>query len=114
MEEHMLSDAEKGFNQTIFYGKDTDMLTIVSAAKRYPMMSDYQVILVREAQVIKKWDALLSYAENPLPSTLLVFSHKYATLDKRLNATKISVKNVTVLESKKLYERTSKRLNSSH
>src|SRR3546814_595193 len=104
MEEHILSDAEKGFNQTIFYGKDTDMLTIVSAAKRYPMMSDYQVILVREAQAIKKWDALLSYAENPLPSTLLVFCHKYGTLDKRLKVTKMIVKNGTVLESKKLYE----------
>src|SRR3546814_19176056 len=67
-------------------------------------LSDYQVILVREAQAIKKWDALLSYAENPLPSTLLVFCHKYGTLDKRLKVTKMIVKNGTVLESKKLYE----------
>src|SRR3546814_19011490 len=102
MEEHMLSDAEKGFNQTIFYGKDTDMLTIVSAAQRYPMMSDYQVILVREAQALKKWDALISYAENPLPSTLLVFCHQYGTLDKPLNFTTMIVKNGTGVQSNKI------------
>ena len=104
MESHILSDAEKGFNQTIFYGKDTDMLSIVSAAKRYPMMSDYQLILVKEAQTIKKWDELLAYAEHPLTSTLLVFCHKYGTLDKRLKVSKAIVKNGVVLESKKLYD----------
>lgn len=104
MEKHVLSDAEKGFNQTVFYGKDTDMLSIVNAAKRYPMMSDYQLILVKEAQSIKKWDELLAYAENPLNSTLLVFCYKYGTLDKRLKVSKAIMKNGVVLESKKLYE----------
>src|SRR3546814_4140464 len=75
-------------------------------------LSDYQVILVREAQAIKKWDALLSYAENPLPSTLLVFCHKYGTLDKRLKVTKMIVKNGTVLESKKRSEEHTSELQS--
>ncbi|QEC53948.1 DNA polymerase III delta subunit [Anseongella ginsenosidimutans] len=104
MEKHILSDAEKGFNQTVFYGKDTDMLQIVSAAKRYPMMSDHQLILVKEAQTIKKWDELIAYAENPLRSTLLVFCHKYGALDKRLKVSKAIIKHGVVLESKKLYD----------
>ncbi|MFS8615220.1 MAG: DNA polymerase III subunit delta [Solitalea sp.] len=104
MEEHILSDAEKGFNQTVFYGKETDMVSIVSAAKRYPMMSDYQLILVKEAQSIRKWDELTAYAEHPLPTTILVFCYKYGTLDKRLKVSKALVKNGVVFESKKLYD----------
>lgn len=104
MEKNILSEAEKGFNQTVFYGKDTDMLSIISAAKRYPMMSDYQLILVKEAQSVKKWDELAAYAENPLRSTVLVFCYKYGSLDKRLKVSKTILKNGVVLDSKKLYE----------
>lgn len=104
MEKNILSDAEKGFNQTVFYGKETDMSTIVNAAKRYPMMSDYQLIMVKEAQTIRKWDDLIAYAEHPLTSTILVFCHKYGSLDKRLKVSKTIAKNGQVLESKKLYD----------
>ena len=82
MEANILNDMEKGFNQTVLYGKDTDMATIMNAAKRYPMMSDYQLIVVKEAQDLK-WaketegssktaEFVLSYFEKPLPSTILV------------------------------------------
>ena len=92
IEHNLLSDAEKGFNQTVVYGKDTDIITVLNATKRYPMMADYQVVLVKEAQDMK-WgkedddkktlDPLLSYLEKPLPSTILVFCYKYAKFDKR-------------------------------
>ncbi len=90
MEKNILSDAEKGFNQTVLYGKDTDMATILNAAKRYPMMSEYQLIVVKEAQDLKwaegsgkETDFTLAYFEKPLPSTILVFAYKYGTFDKR-------------------------------
>ena len=93
MENNVLSDAERGFNQTVLYGKDTDMATILNAAKRYPMMSEYQLIIVKEAQDLKwaketegsskETEFVLSYFEKPLPSTILVFAYKYANFDKR-------------------------------
>ncbi len=104
IEHQVLSDAEKSFNQTIFYGKDTDLITIINAAKRFPMMAPYQVIIVKEAQNIKKWDDLVSYAENPAATTILVFCYKYGTLDKRLKVAKAIEKSGVLLESKKLYE----------
>jgi DNA polymerase-3 subunit delta len=113
IEHNLLSDAEKGFNQTIFYGKDTDIMTVLNAAKRYPMMADYQVIMVKEAQDMK-WgkegddgktiDPLLSYLEKPLPSTILVFCYKYAKFDKRKKTYKAIDKNGLVFESTTLYD----------
>lgn len=93
MEANLLADMEKGFNQTVLYGKDTDMATLLNAAKRYPMMSDYQLIIVKEAQDLK-WAKetegtskeagfVQHYFENPLPSTILVLAYKYANFDKR-------------------------------
>ncbi len=104
IEKYVLTDAEKSFNQTIFYGKDTDFTTILNAAKRYPMMSDYQIVLVKEAQELKKWDELESYAQNPLPSTILVFCYKYGKLDKRLKVAKYIEKSGLIFESKKIYD----------
>lgn len=107
IEQHILSDAEKGFNQTVLYGKDTDWATVVGAAKRYPMMSDYQVIVVKEAQNLK-WDKadelLQAYVERPLASTVLVFAYKYAKFDKRKKIYKSIDKQGVVLESAKIYE----------
>ncbi|WP_257670234.1 DNA polymerase III subunit delta [Parapedobacter tibetensis] len=107
MEDHVLDDAQKGFDQTVLYGKDTDFVTIVNAAKRYPMMSDYQVIIVKEAQNLK-WkgddDLLLNYLENPMKSTLLVLAYKYSKFDKRKKAYKLTEKAGVVLESTKLYD----------
>jgi len=113
MESHILSDAEKGFNQTVLYGKDTDIMTVLNAAKRYPMMADYQVIIVKEAQEMK-WgkedgdkkgiNPVLSYLENPLSSTILVFCYKYGKFDKRKKAYKAIEKNGLVFESATLYD----------
>ena len=107
LETKVLSDAEKGFNQTILYGKDTDWTTILNTAKRYPMMSDYQVVLVKEAQNLK-WDKvdeyLLAYMEKPLPSTVLAFAYKYGKFDKRKKIYKSIEKQGEVLESAKIYD----------
>lgn len=107
IENTVLNDAQKGFDQTILYGKDTDFSTIVSAAKRYPMMSDYQVIIVKEAQGLK-WkgdDEFLSkYVENPTPTTILVFAYKYAKFDKRTKLFKAIDKKGVTFESDKLYD----------
>lgn len=105
MEENLLSEEEKGFNQTVLYGRDVSMEDIISTSKRYPMMAERQVVIVKEAQdLTKSIDKLESYAENPMPSTVLVFCYKYKTLDKRKKVTKLLDKNGLVYESKKLYE----------
>jgi len=113
VEHKLLSDAEKGFNQTVLYGKDTDVMTVLNAAKRYPMMADYQVVLVKEAQEMK-WgkddddkksiNPLLNYLENPLPSTILVFCYKYGKFDKRKKTYKAIEKKGLVFESAPLYD----------
>ncbi len=105
IEENILSEDEKGFNQTVLYGRDVTIEDIVSSAKRYPMMAERQVTIVKEAQdLIKTIEKLESYAENPMPTTVLVFNYKYKTLDKRKKITKTLAKNGLVFESKKLYE----------
>jgi DNA polymerase-3 subunit delta len=113
IEDHVLTDAEKGFNQTVLYGKDTDVMAVLNAAKRYPMMADYQVIIVKEAQDMK-WgkedddkkgiNPVLSYLENPLSSTILVFCYKYGKFDKRKKAYKAIEKHGLVFESASLYD----------
>jgi DNA polymerase-3 subunit delta len=105
IEANILSEEEKGFNQTVLYGRDVSIEDIISTAKRYPMMADRQVVIVKEAQELSRTiDKIESYAENPMPSTVLVFCYKYKTLDKRKKATKVLAKNGIVYESKKLYE----------
>ena len=80
---HVLKEEEKAFNQSILYGKDVDAGAVINAAKRFPMMSEYQVVVVREAQNIKNIEDLIYYVTNPLRSTLLVICYKYKKLDKR-------------------------------
>ena len=105
IEQNILSEDEKSFNQTILYGRDVSIDEIVSASKRYPMMSEKQVIIVKEAQDLSKTiEQIDKYAENPMPTTVLVFCYKYKTLDKRKKALKLLAKNGLVYESKKLYE----------
>ena len=105
IENTILSEEEKGFNQTIIYGRDTTIEDIVSNAKRYPMMAERQVVVVREAQELSRTiDKLESYAENPQPTTVLVFAYKYKTLDKRKKLVKLIAKHGVLLESKKLYD----------
>ncbi|MEZ7499486.1 DNA polymerase III subunit delta [Flavobacterium sp. Arc3] len=105
IEKNVLSEEEKGFNQTVLYGRDVSVEDIVSTAKRYPMMAERQVVIVKEAQDLSRTiDKLESYADNPMPSTVLVICYKYKTLDKRKKVTKVLGKNGLVYESKKLYE----------
>jgi DNA polymerase-3 subunit delta len=105
IEKNILSEEEKGFNQTVLYGRDVTIEDVVSTAKRYPMMADRQVVIVKEAQELSRTiEKIESYAENPMASTVLVFCYKYKTLDKRKKSTKAIAKNGVVYESKKLYE----------
>ncbi|WP_437921744.1 DNA polymerase III subunit delta [Sphingobacterium sp. LRF_L2] len=107
LERTVLNEAQKGFDQTILYGKDTSIVTFVNAAKRYPMMSDYQLIIIKEAQDLK-WkseeELLLKYLENLTPTTILVLAYKYGKFDKRKKIYKSFEKNGVVVESAKLYE----------
>ena len=105
IEQNVLTEDEKSFNQTVLYGRDVSIEDIISTAKRYPMMAERQVVIVKEAQDLTKTiDKLESYAENPMASTVLVFCYKYKTLDKRKKVTKELAKSGLVYESKKLYE----------
>ena len=101
--DNVLTDTEKEFNQTILYGGDIDNVsTIINAAKRYPMMSEYQVIIVKEAQSIPGMDELVYYLQKPLKSTILVICHKHGTLDKRKKLAAEIEKAGILFESKKL------------
>lgn len=102
--DNVLTESEKSFNQTLLYGKDITLDTILTAARRYPMMAERQVIVVREAQNIKDIDELASYVEKPAPSTLLVLCYKYKTIDKRKKLYKAIQKFGVYMESKPLYE----------
>jgi DNA polymerase III subunit delta len=83
IEDKVLSDSEKAFNQVIIYGDDTNINSIIDTARRFPMMSSHQVVIVKEAQSLKKLEDLLFYIERPLLSTILVFNYKYKVIDKR-------------------------------
>ena len=105
IEQNVLAEEEKGFNQTVLYGRDVTIEDIVATAKRYPMMAERQVVIVKEAQDLTRTiDKLESYIENPMLSTVLVFCYKYKTLDKRKKMTKLIDKVGVVYESKKLYD----------
>jgi len=105
IENNILTEDEKGFNQMVLYGKDVSIEDVIGNAKRYPMMADRQVVIVKEAQELSRTiEKLESYAENPQPTTVLVFAYKYKTLDKRKKVTKLLDKVGVVFESKKLYE----------
>lgn len=123
IENHVLSETEKEFNQTILYGREVDTKTIISTARRYPMMANYQVVIVREAQEVKDLfprkrseeeesentksddkDLLCDYLSAPLSSTILVLCYKYKKPDKRTRAGKLLEKAGAYFESKKLYD----------
>lgn len=105
IEDTVLSEEERGFNQMILYGRDITVDDIVSNAKRYPMMSEYQVVIVKEAQDLSRTiEKLVAYAKNPQPTTILVVNYKYKKIDKRKALYKTLKKTGVVYESKKLYE----------
>lgn len=101
----VLTEEEKGFNQMVLYGRDVSIDDIVGNAKRYPMMAERQVVIIKEAQHLSRTiENLCAYAENPQKSTVLVICYKYKKLDKRKKLFKIIKKNGVIFESKKLYE----------
>lgn len=121
IESNVLDEMGKEFNQTVLYGRDVTAADIIGAAKRFPMMSEHQVIIVKEAQNIRdlvakekegekqkdKEKAKLpfeSYLENPQKSTILVICYKYKTIDKRTSIAKFIEKNAVLFDSKKIYD----------
>lgn len=110
IESNALTDAEKSFNQTILYGKDTTLTQVLESARRFPMMAMRQVIIVKEGQDLPdlgrktSLEILNKYAQNPVPSTVLVIALKNKKLDGRTPAKKTIEKNAVFLESKKMYD----------
>ena len=105
IETNVLDEAEKGFNQSVLYGRDVTIEEIISAAKRYPMMAEKQVIIVKEAQDLSRTiEKLTAYATNPQMSTVLVINYKFKKLDRRKALYKAVDKIGLVYESKRLYE----------
>lgn len=110
IEANVLSEADKSFNQTIIYGRDAAMNAVLTNARRFPMMSEKQVVIVREAQQISDINKeagqklLANYVQNPVPSTILVFCYKNKTLDKRKVFAKVIEKHSVTVTTKKLYD----------
>jgi len=104
IEQNALNELEKEFNQTIVYGKDSNVLTLMSYARRFPMMANYHILIVKEAQDLDKIEEFQPYMENPLTSTILVLCHKYGKLDKRKALYKAIEKIGVVFESARLYD----------
>jgi len=104
IEHNVLNEAEKSFNQTIVYGKDVNYMTLLDILMRYPMMSNYQVVVLKEAQQFRDFDKLLGYFEHPLRSTIFVICYKYKKFDGRSRAYKLLSTKGVAFESKKLYD----------
>lgn len=105
IENTVLTEAEKGFNQMVLYGRDVSVAEVISNAKRFPMMAERQVIIVKEAQdLARTFDQFEAYFEQPQPTTTLVFNYKYKKPDKRKSVFKKLAKNSVFFESKALYE----------
>lgn len=102
--DNILNETEKEFNLTVVYGADVDVATVINAAKRYPMMSEHQVVVVKEAQSIRNIEELSYYLQKPLNSTILVVCHKHGTLDRRKKLSAEIEKNGVLFESKKIKE----------
>lgn len=101
-ENKVIAEEFRDFDQTVVYGRETDMKTVVSLAKRYPMMSPVQLVLVKEAQdIAKDWELLADYLDHPQPQTLLVFCYRHKKMDKRTKTYKaISTKGVVYEKNK--------------
>ncbi|MBT8196846.1 MAG: DNA polymerase III subunit delta [Bacteroidia bacterium] len=109
IEENVLDESSREFNQVVLYGKEVDSLTVVNNAKRYPMMGNYSVVVLKEAQSLRGFgrsadDPLIKYIQNPLKSTVLVINYKYKELDGRTKLAKAIQKNAVFFNAKPLYE----------
>jgi DNA polymerase-3 subunit delta len=100
----VLTEAEKAFNQTVIYGKDSEAATVINAARRFPMMANQQLVILKEGQELKNFEDLIYYIENPLKSTILVINYKYKSLDKRKKIYKSLEQHATIFESDRLYD----------
>lgn len=100
--ENVLAEEERDFNQSIFYGADADAISVINAARRFPMMSEHQLIVVKEAQLMRDIELLSAYVKHPLVSTVLVINYKYKTLDRRKTLAAAVEKNGILFESKKI------------
>ncbi len=105
IEDYLMPEEEKGFNQMVMYGRDTSVDEIISNCKRYPMMAERQVIIVKEAQDLSRTiEKLEAYSDNPQPTTTLVVCYKYKKIDKRKKLYKSVAKSGVIFETKRLYE----------
>lgn len=104
IETHVLDEAEKDFNQTVLYGKDTDVAQLASRLRQYPMGAPYYVIIVKEAQDIRDIENLETYMANPVPTSILVLCYKHKKLDKRRKFYQMAGKKGVVFESKPVYD----------
>ena len=102
--ENVLEDHERDFNQAIMYGKDSEVLNIISEAKGYPMMAERKLVIIKEAQDLKDFDLLESYFENPSDRTVFVINYKYKTFDTRKKIAKVVAKNGLIFKSDKVKE----------
>ena len=102
MTDNSMTETEKEFNLTVVYGADVDIATVINAAKRYPMMSEHQVVVVKEAQNIRNMEELSYYLQKPLLSTILVICHKHGVLDRRKKLAAEIEKTGVLFESKKV------------
>ncbi len=102
--ENVLEDHERDFNQAIMYGKDSEVLNIISEAKGYPMMAERKLVIIKEAQDLKDFDLLESYFENPSDRTVFVINYKYKTFDTRKKLAKVVAKNGLIFKSDKVKE----------
>lgn len=100
----VLPEEERAFNQTILYGKDTDVGQLINLARSFPMMSEHQLIVLKEAQALDKIDQLELYVKNPLQSTVLVINYKNGTLDKRKKLYAEISKHGQIFQSDKIPE----------
>ena len=110
LENELLDESQKSFNQYILYGKEIDINQIIATARKFPMMGDHQLIVVKEAQDIKDWkksqsiEALIHYLRTPVPSTILVFAYQQKSLDKRSKLFKTLITTTVMMEAKKIYD----------
>lgn len=103
-EHQLLSEADQGFNLTVFYGKDTDWATVINACRRYPMFAERQVVILKEAQAMRDLLKLEAYIAQPLDSTVFVVAHKQGKLDGRSKMSKLVKEKGVILSTKKLYD----------
>ncbi|MDD4823315.1 MAG: DNA polymerase III subunit delta [Bacteroidales bacterium] len=102
LEKNVLSETEKDFNQTVLYGADSSISLLLDEVRRYPLMADYHVVIVKEAQSLDHLEELIKYLQNPLSTTILVINYKYGKIDRKL-ATEIERKGI-LFESQKMYD----------